>query len=55
VLSRTLECLLADEGFVDEPVGGCPVGDAARGDVDPAQVRRIIDTVVAELTRRGLA
>ena len=55
VLSRTLQCLLADEGFVDEPVGGCPAGDAAAGsDVDPTQVRQIVDTVVAELTRRGL-
>ncbi|MEZ6068970.1 MAG: dihydrodipicolinate synthase family protein [Pirellulales bacterium] len=54
VLSRTLQCLLADEGFVDEPVGGCPAGESTASDVDTTQVRRIVDTVVAELTRRGL-
>jgi 4-hydroxy-tetrahydrodipicolinate synthase len=51
-ISRTLACLLAEEGFVDEPVGGCPVG-AQR--VDPEQVGRIVKGVLAELKERGLA
>jgi hypothetical protein len=51
-ISRTLACLLAEEGFVDEPVGGCPAGGAA---VDPEQVGRIVQGVLAELKQRGLA
>lgn len=50
-LSRELQCLLAAEGFTDEPIGGCPVG---RG-VDPDQVARIVKEVVAELRKRGMA
>ena len=48
-LSRQLQCLLAEEGFVDEPVGGCPVRD-----VDDEQVSRIVTGVLDELKRRGL-
>jgi len=51
-ISRTLACLLAEEGFADEPVGGCPVG-AQR--IDPEQVGRIVQGVLAELKDRGLA
>jgi 4-hydroxy-tetrahydrodipicolinate synthase len=51
-ISRTLACLLAEEGFVDEPVGGCPVGDQR---LDPEQVGRIVKGVLAELKERGLA
>jgi hypothetical protein len=43
---------LSEEGFADEPVGGCPVG-AAR--VDPDEVGRIVRGVLAELKDRGLA
>jgi dihydrodipicolinate synthase/N-acetylneuraminate lyase len=50
-LRDQLQCLLAAEGFTDEPVGGCPVRDA----VDPEQVARIVQGVVGELQRRGMA
>jgi len=50
-LSDQLQCLLAAEGFTDEPVAGCPVG----GSVDPQQVARIVQTVVDELKKRGMA
>ena len=49
-LSRQLQCLLAEEGFVDEPVGGCPVRE-----VDDQEVSRIVDSVLSELKRRGMA
>jgi 4-hydroxy-tetrahydrodipicolinate synthase len=51
-LRNTLQCLLAEEGFTDQPVGGCP---PSRGDVDPAAVNQIVQGVLAELKRRGLA
>jgi len=50
-LSDQLQCLLAAEGFTDQPVGGCPVGDS----VDSDQVDRIVQTVVGELKKRGMA
>jgi 4-hydroxy-tetrahydrodipicolinate synthase len=50
-LSEQLQCLLAAEGFTDEPVGGCPAGST----VDPAAVARIVKDVLAELKRNGLA
>ncbi len=50
-LSDQLQCLLAAEGFTDQPVGGCPVGDS----VDSDQVERIVQTVVGELKKRGMA
>jgi 2-dehydro-3-deoxy-D-pentonate aldolase len=52
-LSRTLQCMLADHGFANEPVGGCPAGKGANG-FDSGQVSEIVQTVVAELRRRGL-
>jgi 2-dehydro-3-deoxy-D-pentonate aldolase len=52
-LSKTLQCLLAEHGFTNEPVGGCPAGSGANG-FDPRQVNAIVQTVVAELRRRGL-
>ena len=48
-LSRQLQCLLAEEGFVDQPVGGCPVQD-----IDDEQVSRIVATVMDELRRLGI-
>jgi len=48
----TLQCLLAEEGFSDEPVGGCP---PSASPADRQQVQSIVQTVVAELRRRGLA
>lgn len=50
-LSRELQCLLAAEGFTDEPIGGCPAGQA----VDPDEVARIVQGVVGELKKRGMA
>jgi 4-hydroxy-tetrahydrodipicolinate synthase len=52
VLSDALQCLLAEHGFTDQPVGGCPARDAV---VDRNQVSHIVESVVAELKRRGLA
>ena len=49
-LSRQLQCLLAGEGFTQEPVGGCPAGQPS----DPEQVARIVRSVVDELRKRGL-
>ncbi|MEX2561101.1 MAG: dihydrodipicolinate synthase family protein [Pirellulales bacterium] len=51
-LSSTLQCLLAEEGFTDEPVGGCPPQASA---ADPRAVNQIVQGVLAELKRRGLA
>ncbi|UUO07601.1 dihydrodipicolinate synthase family protein [Blastopirellula sp. J2-11] len=50
-LKRELQCLLAAEGYVDEPVGGC----AIKEEVDSDEVARIVQNVVGELKRRGLA
>lgn len=52
-LSKTLQCLLAEQGFTDQPVGGCPVSKAPP--VDQAEVSAIVQNVLAELKRRGLA
>ncbi len=50
-LSSELQCLLAAEGYTHEPVGGCPVGQS----LDPEQVARIVQGVVGELKRLGIA
>ena len=50
-LARELQCALAAEGFTDEPRGGCPVGSMVNDD----DVARIVEGVVGELKRRGLA
>ena len=44
-LSRKLQCLLSEEGFTDEPFGGCEVPPA----VDQEQVARIVRDVVDRL------
>jgi 4-hydroxy-tetrahydrodipicolinate synthase len=51
-LSDQLQCLLAAEGFTKEPVGGCPVGEPS---IDPEHVARIVQNVVGELRKRGIA
>ncbi len=48
-LTEELQCLLAAEGFTDEPIGGCPVGES----VDPDQVANIVQSVLGELRKRG--
>ncbi|MES1213813.1 MAG: dihydrodipicolinate synthase family protein [Singulisphaera sp.] len=50
VVRDTLQCLLAEEGFTDEPVGGCPPSR-----LDGKQVNQIVQGVLAELKRRGFA
>jgi dihydrodipicolinate synthase/N-acetylneuraminate lyase len=50
-LSDQLQCLLAAEGFTEEPIGGCPAGQS----LDPDSVSRIVKSVVDELKRRGFA
>jgi dihydrodipicolinate synthase/N-acetylneuraminate lyase len=51
VLRGALQCLLAETGYVDAPPGGCPAPNAALG---ADQVGQIVQTVVAELKRRGM-
>ncbi|MFV2066859.1 MAG: dihydrodipicolinate synthase family protein [Pirellulales bacterium] len=48
-LSDTLQCLLADEGFADQPVGGCP---AASPVPSTDRVDQIVQEVLGELRRR---
>ena len=45
-----LQCLLAEEGFTDEPVAGCPAGQP----VDPEAVAKIVQSVLEELRRHGV-
>jgi 4-hydroxy-tetrahydrodipicolinate synthase len=49
-LSKTLQCLLSEHGFTDQPLGGCPVG--SKPPVDPAEIAKIVQHVLAELQRR---
>jgi 4-hydroxy-tetrahydrodipicolinate synthase len=51
-ISREIACLLSEHGFVNEPVGGCPV---SRGASQSVEVDSIVRQVVAELRQRGLA
>ena len=65
-LRTTLQCILAENGYANEPVAGCPAGSggwspsrgtATRGAADgasPDDVGRIVQGVLAELKRRGL-
>lgn len=48
-LSKSLQCLLSSHGFVDQPVGGCPVGDGPKNDLSS-----IVQNVVSELKKRGV-
>ncbi len=49
-LRRTLQCMLAEHGFTDEPIGGCQISPEPSAD----DVSAIVQNVVAELQRRGL-
>jgi len=49
-LSEQLQCLLAAEGFTDQPIGGCPAGQA----VEPEQIARIVQDILHELRERGM-
>jgi 4-hydroxy-tetrahydrodipicolinate synthase len=50
-LSDQLQCLLAAEGFTSEPTAGCKPAPA----VDADHVARIVQDVVGELRKRGIA
>ena len=50
-LSEQLQCLLASEGFTAEPSSGC--NDSS--EVDPLQIARIVQNVLGELQRQGIA
>ena len=50
-LSDQLQCLLAAEGFTDEPIAGCPANQPVNQD----EVARIASKVLDELRKRGLA
>jgi dihydrodipicolinate synthase/N-acetylneuraminate lyase len=53
-LRDTLQCILAESGFADEPVCGC--GDNKTGSqAQPEEITRIVSGVIAELKRRGIA
>jgi dihydrodipicolinate synthase/N-acetylneuraminate lyase len=52
-LSKTLQCLLSEQGFTDQPVGGCPVSKSPP--VERAEIDAIVQNVLAELKHRGLA
>jgi 4-hydroxy-tetrahydrodipicolinate synthase len=53
LLSRSMQCILAESGYADEPIGGCPAKQPAPGTaVDSAQVERIVQGVLAELTKQ---
>jgi 4-hydroxy-tetrahydrodipicolinate synthase len=51
-LSKTLQCLLNEHGFTDQPVGGCPVSKSPA--VDAAELSEIVATVMSELQKRGV-
>ena len=50
-LQRVLQCILADFGFVDQPVGGCV---PRTGDLNRDKVSQIAMEVVAVLRERGV-
>ncbi len=55
-LRNSLQCLLSESGFANEPLGGCPPKTgAAAGASSPDDVGRIVQGVLAELKRRGIA
>lgn len=51
-LSRSIQCLLSEHGFTDQPVGGCPISQAAP--VNDKEVATIVQSVLAELKQRGI-
>lgn len=50
-IRREIQCLLAENGFTNEPLGGCPVDKTPS---QAAEVDTIVRQVVAELRRHGL-
>lgn len=54
LLSRTLQCMLSSHGFTNQPVGGC-LTSTRPSNVNDTEVSVIVQTVLAELKRRGLS
>lgn len=49
-LSRKLQCLLSEEGFTDEPFGGCQaILNPASSQVDAGEIARIVKDVIREM------
>lgn len=53
-LRSTLQCLLAEHGLTDEPLGGCSLSNR-ESKVNERDVGLIVQNVLAELKARGLA
>ena len=56
-LSRSLQCMLSDHGFTDQPIGGCAPQisiDRQSATGDTPDINQISQQVIAELQRRGL-
>jgi dihydrodipicolinate synthase/N-acetylneuraminate lyase len=51
VLSRELQCLLAQEGFVDEPIGGCKV--SSMSGLPTGEIDSIVSRIVDALRKQG--
>lgn len=52
LLRKTLQCSLAEHGFTNEPVGGCPAGENLPE--NPAELTEVVQTVIAEMQNRGM-
>jgi 4-hydroxy-tetrahydrodipicolinate synthase len=50
-LANTLQCMLSEHGFTDQPVGGCPLPGRSGSSAD---LDKIVQGVLAELKRRGM-
>lgn len=54
-LSRKLQCLLSEEGFTDEPIGGCSPfisgssNSPASSNIDANEVAKIVKDVISEM------
>ncbi len=53
-LSNELQCLLAEHGYTDQPLTGCPPATGGRPLPDSVEVGQIAQRVIAELRKRGL-
>lgn len=53
-LSSTLQSLLTEQGCGNEPAMGCQ-GSGGGSGVDPADVTELVETILVELKRRGVA
>ena len=51
-LSKTLQCLLWEHGFTDQPIGGCALSAAEVPDRD--EISQLVGKVIGELKRQGM-